>query len=179
MSQEHVLSLSYGKDSLACIEACRLLGYPIDKIVHAEVWATETIPADLPPMVEFKKKADRIIKDRYGIEVEHVCARHTPGHKYGKFTEEKKTKYTHTKMHSIRQFPQVNMESISEDSLHKSVAGANTLSLKTTYESQFYRQIQKGMNQGRIYGFPIQGFNWCQVLKTKAINFIQAHRYSI
>lgn len=71
---EYVLSLSYGKDSLACIEAIKRLGYPLDRIVHAEIWATDTIPADLPPMVEFKNKARKIIKDRYGIEVEHVCA---------------------------------------------------------------------------------------------------------
>lgn len=70
----HVLSLSYGKDSLACLEACKLLGYPIDRIIHAEVWATQDIPADLPPMVEFKRKADRIIKERYGLTVEHISA---------------------------------------------------------------------------------------------------------
>lgn len=50
------------------------MGWPLDRIVHAEVWATDTIPADLPPMVEFKKKADKIIKERWGIEVEHICA---------------------------------------------------------------------------------------------------------
>lgn len=71
---EHVLNLSYGKDSLACLEACRQLGYPVDRVIHAEVWATDTIPADLPPMVEFKKHADEIIKRRYGLDVEHVCA---------------------------------------------------------------------------------------------------------
>lgn len=71
---QHILSLSYGKDSIACLEACKLLGYPIDRIIHAEVWATDTIPADLPPMVEFKKKADEIIKARYGITVEHISA---------------------------------------------------------------------------------------------------------
>lgn len=71
---EHILSLSYGKDSLACLEACKLLGYPIDRVVHAEVWATDTIPADLPPMVEFKSKADAIIKARYGLTVEHIYA---------------------------------------------------------------------------------------------------------
>lgn len=69
---EHILSLSYGKDSLACLGAIEELGWPLDRIVHAEVWATDTIPADLPPMVEFKAKADKIIKDRWGIEVEHV-----------------------------------------------------------------------------------------------------------
>lgn len=71
---EYILSLSYGKDSLACLEAIKQLGYPLDRIVHAEVWATDTIHADLPPMVEFKKHADQIILDRYGIEVEHIYA---------------------------------------------------------------------------------------------------------
>lgn len=74
---EHILSLSYGKDSLACLGAIEQLGWPLDRIVHAEVWATDTIPADLPPMVEFKAKADKIIKERYGIEVEHVRSRYT------------------------------------------------------------------------------------------------------
>lgn len=71
---ECILSLSYGKDSIACIGAIEQLGWPLDRIIHAEVWATDTIPADLPPMVEFKAKADKIIKERWGIDVEHVCA---------------------------------------------------------------------------------------------------------
>ena len=97
---EYVLSLSYGKDSLACLGAIEELGLPLDRIVHAEVWATETIHADLPPMVEFKAKADQIIKERYGLEVEHVYAMrggekltyerlfyHTPKRKGGKFEQ--------------------------------------------------------------------------------------------
>ena len=72
--KQRVLSLSYGKDSLACLGAIEQLGLPLDRIVHAEVWATDTIQADLPPMVEFKKKADELIKERYGIEVEHFRA---------------------------------------------------------------------------------------------------------
>lgn len=73
-TKEYILSLSYGKDSLACLGAIERLGLPLDRIVHAEVWATDTIQADLPPMVEFKSKADKIIKERWGIDVEHVCA---------------------------------------------------------------------------------------------------------
>lgn len=72
METEYILSLSYGKDSLACLGAIEQLGWPLDRIVHAEVWATDTIPADLPPMVEFKANADNIIKERCGIQVEHV-----------------------------------------------------------------------------------------------------------
>lgn len=71
---EHILSLSYGKDSLACLGAIEQLGWQLDRIVHAEVWATDTIPADLPEMVEFKKKADKIIEERWGIKVEHFRA---------------------------------------------------------------------------------------------------------
>lgn len=73
---EHILSLSYGKDSLACLGAIEKLGWPLDRIVHAEVWATDTIPADLPPMVEFKAKADKVIKERFGIEVERLRSRY-------------------------------------------------------------------------------------------------------
>ena len=71
---EHVLSLSYGKDSLACLGAIEQLGWPLDRIVHTEVWATDTIPADLPPMAAFKARADKVIMERWGIEVEHYCA---------------------------------------------------------------------------------------------------------
>jgi 3'-phosphoadenosine 5'-phosphosulfate sulfotransferase (PAPS reductase)/FAD synthetase len=72
--KQHILSLSYGKDSLACIEAIMQLKYPLDGIVHAEVWATDTIQADLPEMVEFKDRADEIIKSRYGFTVERFHA---------------------------------------------------------------------------------------------------------
>lgn len=74
---EYVLSLSYGKDSLACLGAIEQLGLPLDRIVHAEVWATDTIHADYPEMVAFKEKADKIIKERWGITVEHFRSKHT------------------------------------------------------------------------------------------------------
>ena len=69
-----VLSLSYGKDSMACLGALEKLGWPLDRIVTVDVWATDDILADLPPMVEFKDYADRVIQDRYGIAVEHYYA---------------------------------------------------------------------------------------------------------
>ncbi len=89
MSKEYILSLSYGKDSLACLGAIEKLGLPLDRIVHAEVWATDTISADLPPMQEFKTKADKIIKDRWGITVEHIVATECDGYTSSKMTYEK------------------------------------------------------------------------------------------
>lgn len=89
----HILSLSYGKDSLACLGAIEQLGWPLDRIVHAEVWATDTIPADLPPMVEFKVKADKIIKERWGIEVEHARANRTYQDRFYSVKTEKSKHY--------------------------------------------------------------------------------------
>lgn len=72
--KQYVLSLSYGKDSIACIGAIKQLQWPLDRIIHAEVWATESIPADLPEMVEFKARADEIILRRWGLKVQRVRA---------------------------------------------------------------------------------------------------------
>lgn len=72
---QYIASLSYGKDSCAMLEVIKQHDMPLDRIVHVEIMATDTIPADLPPMMEFKAKADKIIKERYGIEVEHVHAK--------------------------------------------------------------------------------------------------------
>lgn len=72
---QYCASISYGKDSLAMLHVITdILHKPLDRIITAEVWATDTIPADLPPMEAFKKDADRIIKDRWGITVEHFTA---------------------------------------------------------------------------------------------------------
>jgi len=74
---ECVASISYGKDSLAMLEVIHQNKLPLTRIIHAEIWATKDIPADLPPMVDFKNKADKIIRDRYGIEVERVSSDYT------------------------------------------------------------------------------------------------------
>lgn len=75
IEKQYIASLSYGKDSIAMLHVIRdVLGMSLDRIITADVWATDTIPAELPPMVNFKEKADRIIKERWGIEVEHLYA---------------------------------------------------------------------------------------------------------
>jgi hypothetical protein len=69
-----VACISHGKDSLAMLRAIKLLGLPLHRIVTTDVWATQDIPAVLPEMWEWKTEADKIIKELYGIEVEHICA---------------------------------------------------------------------------------------------------------
>lgn len=71
---EHIASISYGKDSLAMLEVIHRYDLPLDRIIHVEIMATPDIHADLPPMVEFKRKADEVIKKKYGLTVEHITA---------------------------------------------------------------------------------------------------------
>ena len=157
----NVLSLSYGKDSLACLGACDELGIKIDRIIHAEIWATDDIPADLPPMVEFKKKADKIIKERWGLEVEHICA--TWGGE----------KRQHTKRKSIKLNSEGNLAEPSMGSRWCEADGVKNL--KLTYSNLFYRRRQKVKGTGKweagmIWGFPMQKGNWCtSMLKTAAL----------
>lgn len=88
---QYIASLSYGKDSIAMLEVIKQHDMPLDRIVHVEIMATDTIPADLPPMMEFKVKADRIIKERYGIEVEHLHALKSYEERfYAKYSERSK-----------------------------------------------------------------------------------------
>lgn len=77
----YIASISYGKDSLKMLDVIKTRGLPLDRIITFDVWATDTISADLPPVVEFKKKMDIYIKEKYGIEVEHFCARYKDGSK--------------------------------------------------------------------------------------------------
>ena len=155
----NVLSLSYGKDSLACLGACEQLGIKIDRIVHAEVWATDTISADLPPMVEFKKHADKIIKERYGIEVEHICALKTQGRVVANKLTNQCSIISSEKENTLEQ----------SRGFHKqSEVGVRNSSLKPmvlTYEDMFYQQCVK---TPKIYGFPHNRVEWCKILKKQA-----------
>jgi hypothetical protein len=162
----YTLSLSYGKDSLACLGAIKELGLPLDRIIHAEIWATETIPADLPPMVEFKKKADKIIKERYGIGVEHVCATKKMGG--GCYL---------TSNNLAPEQSQKSTESISTDSRRGKDNGATTCS-KSMHSIKFGKDgvgnkvepiLYRRTQENRITGFPIsiKRGNWCTQLKTR------------
>ena len=78
---EHIARISYGKDSLKMLEVIHSRGLPLDRITTTDVWATDTISANLPPMEEFKARMDQRIWDMYRIEVEHLCARNKDGSK--------------------------------------------------------------------------------------------------
>ena len=80
-SIEYIARISYGKDSLKMLDVIWTRGLPLDRITTTDVWATDTISANLPEMDAFKAKIDKRIKELYGIEVEHLCARNPDGSK--------------------------------------------------------------------------------------------------
>ena len=89
--QQYIASISYGKDSLAMLEVIKENNLPLDRIITCDIWATPTIRAEYPEEIEFRKKADKIIKERYGIEVEHIRAEKSFEEQlYTKFTRGKK-----------------------------------------------------------------------------------------
>ena len=171
----YVLSLSYGKDSIATLEACKQLGYPVDAVVHSEVWFNDEISADLPPMLEFKKYADKVIKERYGLDVTHICAMKKPVAGGGVPSEE------HTKIHFTNTSPaqeqqqesnttenkdvNTSMGSPTEKELGATADSKPQPSQKLTYCDLFYTRYKHSKNPrfgGGLYGFPTHIHPKCQ-----------------
>lgn len=150
---EHIARISYGKDSLKMLEVIRSRGLPLDRITTTDVWATDTIPAYLPPLAAFRDRMDQWIWDQYRIEVEHLCSRNKDG-----------TKRTYEQMFyhvPVRRSQSGQVERERED-----CPGRSTDS--RTCGADGVRDSSRGMYriQGSIKGFPgITGVNWCQKLK--------------
>lgn len=109
---EYVASISYGKDSLAMLEVIAEHNMPLDRIVHVEIMATDTIPADLPEVVEWKQYADDIILQRYGIQVEHIRSAQTYEQLF--YTIPKRTKQNAQMQGTIKGFPSLRSQWCSE-----------------------------------------------------------------
>lgn len=56
------------------LDVIKSRGLPLDRITTTDIWATDTVPANPPPMMEFKERMDQQIWDMYRVEVEHLCA---------------------------------------------------------------------------------------------------------
>ena len=179
-----VACISHGKDSLAMLRAIKLLGLPLHRIVTSDVWATQDIPADLPPMWEWKKEADKRIKDLYGIDVEHVCAtKKAPVLDDSQIVQverererereiESRTRECYTESCQNAE----NTQETSEDFLVRPENGArSSRSTKLTYEDIFYRVYEGGERNGKMYGFPFNIGAWCQSrLKQTAMAFSES-----
>lgn len=78
---EYIARISYGKNSLKMLDVILTRDLPLDRITTTDVWATDTVSANLPPMEEFKARMDERIWHLYRVDVEHLCARNKDGSK--------------------------------------------------------------------------------------------------
>lgn len=165
---EFVLALSYGKDSLRSLAAIKKLGWPLHRIVHREIWATDTIPADLPPMVEFKAVADKWILDNFGITVEHVCA--TERQVSGGYALPTRDNSTNPRLKATSMVSRCEKE-------HGVSAGLKQ-DHKKTYEKMFYHRLgETSKRPGEIVGFPMIKGAYC--IKLKISNFLKAPLHKV
>lgn len=180
---QYVLSCSFGKDSLACIGACQKLGWRIDRIVHAEVWATDTIPAELPDMYNWKKEAMQLIEKNFGLKTECYCAmKNGERNNYEKQFYQKikpenmkaristEGKKCHQKTTDYYGFPMSRGPWCNS----KLKVAAIEEAQKMTYEKMFYSVRKSGARKGEITGFPFPGHPECNgALKRPAITMAE------
>ena len=152
---ECIARISYGKDSLKMLEVIKSRGLPLDRITTTDVWATDTISANLPPMEEFKARMDQRIWDMYRIEVEHLCASNKDG---SKKTYEQMFYHVPVRRSQIGQ---VERETGSGTARSSDSRASGTRGVKLDSNGMPEHRIQ-----GSITGFPPNTrYNWCQKLK--------------
>lgn len=157
MSPIHIARISYGKDSLKMLDVIVSRHLPLDRITTSDVWATDTISANLPPVEEFKARMDEVIWQKYRIEVEHLCARNKDG-----------TKKTYEQM--FYHVPQKRSQSVNVE--RESKASPSEVRNGVKISNGIYLLDQ----QGTIKGFPgTVGVPWCQKLKLVK-DFLQSPR---
>lgn len=155
-----VACISHGKDSLGMLRAIKHLGLPLHRIVTTDVWATQDIPANLPSMWEWKKEADKIIKELYGIEVEHIFATK----KCSQTVNVERERNNHTRICSTTCLTKETILETSKASLVNAKSGANISNTmeKLTYEDIFYRRFKEGRKEGNVYGFATVHNPYCR-----------------
>lgn len=69
---KHIASLSFGKDSLAMLIKIKELGLPLDEVIYCDIRFDDNISGEMPLMAEFIPKAEKILKEKFDIEVKHL-----------------------------------------------------------------------------------------------------------
>lgn len=72
---KYVLSLSFGKDSMAMLIEIMKRKLPLDYVIFCDIRFNDEISGEHPIMAEWIPKAEKIIKDKFGIDVIHLTAK--------------------------------------------------------------------------------------------------------
>jgi 3'-phosphoadenosine 5'-phosphosulfate sulfotransferase (PAPS reductase)/FAD synthetase len=68
----NIFNLSFGKDSMATLILAAEQGIPIDRVMYCDIRFNNEISGEHPLMAEWIPTAERILKERFGITVEHT-----------------------------------------------------------------------------------------------------------
>lgn len=71
----NIFSLSFGKDSMATLILAAEQGIPIDRVMYCEIKFNDEISGEHPIMAAWIPEAERILKERFGITVEHAFSK--------------------------------------------------------------------------------------------------------
>lgn len=163
-STQYIARISYGKDSLKMLDVIHSRGLPLDRITTTEVWATDTISANLPPIQKFKERMDQWIWDRYRIEVEHLCAVNPDGTRrtyeqmfYHVPKRRSQDVQVEREREPVRRRQQIRLP----DQVVQVVSGSQA---EASRDSQVCC-TQNGVRVSRPNGFPATISPWCRKLK--------------
>lgn len=68
----NIFNLSFGKDSMATLNLAAEQGIPIDRVMYCDIRFSDEISGEHPLMAAWIPEAERILKERFGITVEHA-----------------------------------------------------------------------------------------------------------
>lgn len=69
---KYVASLSFGKDSMAMLIKIKELGLPLDEVIYVDIMFDDDTSGETPEMASFITKAEKILKEKFNIEVTHL-----------------------------------------------------------------------------------------------------------
>lgn len=88
---KYIASCSFGKDSLAMIIKIKELGMPLDEVIYCDIKFDDNISGEMPLMAEFIPKAEKILKEKFDIEVKHLTYKRTFKEQF--YTQKQKGKH--------------------------------------------------------------------------------------
>lgn len=72
---KYVLSLSFGKDSMALLLEVLKRHLPLHYVIFCDIKFDKNTSGEHPLMAEWIPQAEKILKDRFGVEVVHLTAK--------------------------------------------------------------------------------------------------------
>ena len=69
---KYIASLSFGKDSMAMLIKIKELGLPLDEVIYVDIMFDDDTSGETPEMASFITKAEKILKEKFNVEVTHL-----------------------------------------------------------------------------------------------------------